>query len=966
MCLLSVSSANTFNHDQQLVAPYLQQFSAQRTSQERRRRLLEALKFDQMDSRRLNIHKNHLETCQWFLDHPSYKSWLDQEQLVGHHGFLWIRGKPGAGKSTMMKFAYLNTKQNTGFGGKTLTASFFFNARGEGLAKSVTGMYRSLLYQLLVGFTDLQSVLEDPELPAPSQHGYPLSVLKELFHNAVSGLGQRSFTCFVDALDESDEQQIIDMVQYFEDLAQHATEQHIQLRVCFSSRHYPYIDVDLGLRLTLEEQPGHMEDMANYVKSRLRVKDSELFDELEPQILEKSAGVFLWVVLVVDILNKEIRGGRPTLKKSFAEIPSDLSELFKSILKRDSENMEDMQLSLLWLLLAQRPLEPKEYYHALWSGLALKGLADAEVPDVVSLHANERIDRYVTSSSKGLAEVTKSTPPIVQFIHESVRDFLIKDNGLQELWPHLGYHWQSLGHERLKLCCNYYLEQDIKFPSTRRRGGKGLMKNFAFLQYATLEIWHHAEAAADTVPQDKFLSCFSVTKWIKLFNWFQYFNVRKYSPNANLFYILAERGLPKLIHTRMKEDPSVHVAGERYKYPIFAALANSNGEAAAALLNAPSRFSGGEDITEGLKHRKDLDGYEQRTPLTWAVLKDRTSLVKLLLRAGVAVDEKDEMQETALQLASISGNEAVLMLLIEAGADINMPDSKKTTSLIHAIVERNATAARLLIENGARVNESDDIGTVPLFSAIESGQTTIVSCLIKHGADIHTTHVYGKTPLTCAIRHNHIDIVELLINAGESVNRADGAERKPLICALDHADEAMARFLITSGADVNVKDSRGSSALLRAVERGYYALAMFLVERGADVNSDDDVGYTPLKWAVIRGNEEITSRLINSGADVNHRTSRGEYTALQRAVERGDEAITRLLLENGADTNIRTNTQTFPLHRALLLGHLGVANLLIDHGADVNARDGNGNSPLDSALLSKHRSIAERNGYTLG
>ncbi|KAH6985509.1 hypothetical protein EDB80DRAFT_590756 [Ilyonectria destructans] len=230
-------------------------------------------------------------------------------------------------------------------------------------------MYRSLLLQLLEDYPDLQTVLDDPDLVSPSQNGCPcLNVLKDLFCNAVSALGKRSFTCFIDALDECDEQQVMDMVQYFEELAEQSTDNRIALRICFSSRHYPYIIIRRGIRLTLEDRPGHAEDLANYVTSRLRIIEPALVEELQPQLLEKAAGVFLWIVLVVDILNKDYGRGGLALRKRLAEIPSGLSELFKDILRRDNENMEDLLLCIFWILHAKRPLRPTEFYHALWSG----------------------------------------------------------------------------------------------------------------------------------------------------------------------------------------------------------------------------------------------------------------------------------------------------------------------------------------------------------------------------------------------------------------------------------------------------------------------------------------------------------------------------------------------------------------------------------------------------------------------
>lgn len=161
----------------------------------------------------------------------------------------------------------------------------------------------------------------------------------------------------------------------------------------------------------------------------------------------------MWVVLVVDILNKEYRHNGLALRRRLAEIPSDLSELFKDILRHDNENMEGLLLCILWILFAKRPLQLKEFYHALWSGLSLEDLADAQIPDVSVPDASDSLDRFkrcVISSSKGLAEITKSKQPTVQFIHESVRDFLLKERGLHELWPDLGFDWESSSYKKLK------------------------------------------------------------------------------------------------------------------------------------------------------------------------------------------------------------------------------------------------------------------------------------------------------------------------------------------------------------------------------------------------------------------------------------------------------------------------------------------------------------------------------------
>jgi ankyrin repeat protein len=775
-----------------------------------------------------------------------------------------------------MKFAY-SRMESKSTNKHAITASFFFNARGERLEKSISGMYRSLLLQLLEGYPDLQAVLDDPDINSQSQNGCPaLDVLKDLFRSAVSALGQRSFTCFVDALDECDEQQVVEMVQYFEELAEQCTNKGVLLRICFSSRHYPYIAIQRGVRLTLEDQSGHGEDLATYVASRLQIEDPVLLEDLQTQLLRKAAGVFMWVVLVVSILNKEYRHNGLALRKRLAEIPSDLSELFKDILRRDKENMAGLRLCILWILLAKRPLQPQEFYHALWSGLALEDQADEQIPDVGVPGASDSLNRFnrcVISNSKGLAEVTKSKQPTVQFIHESVRDFLVKERGLHELWPDLGFDWESSSHETLKKCCDSYLNHTSvrasvsKVLSHSHELQSGISNDYPFLEYASQHVLYHANAAAGAVPQDEFLSFFPVPHWISVNNLFEKFKIRGYSSDASLFYILADKGFPELIRTRLKKDPHIHVSGERYGYPLFAALANGNKDVVAALLKSPSSACREID-TDGLNYRKDLKEYAKRTPLSWAAQEGRINIIKLLLQTETTVDDMDAMGRTPLSRASENGHEAVAELLISKGADVNADNDGKTP-LLHAVQEGHEEVAKLLINKGADVNASNYYGWTPLCCAIRNGYQKVAKLLINMGADINVCDNDGLTPLSHASSNGFKEVAKLLIDKGADVNICDKDGWTPLLQASIRGHKEVAKLLIDKGADVNVCDSDGRTPLLRASIHGHAEVANLLIDMGANANVCDNNGWTPLSHALSYGHEVVAKLLINKGADVN-------------------------------------------------------------------------------------------------
>jgi ankyrin repeat protein len=841
--------------------------------------LLDSLKFEQIDFRKMNIEKPLTKTCQWLLSHPSYKYWLNPAKLTHHHGFLWISGKPGAGKSTMMKFAYKRMRRKVQ-SKNTVTASFFFNARGEQLEeKSIAGMYRSLLLQLLEGYTDLQTVLDDPELVSHSLKGCPpLNSLKDIFYSAVSKLDQREFTCFVDALDECDEQQVVDMVQFFEDLTEQYSARGVPFRICFSSRHYPYIVFRRGIRLTLEDQPGHTKDLATYAANRLRIDDPLLAEELRTKLLDKASGVFMWVVLVVDILNKESRRGGMFLKRRLAEIPSGLSELFKNILRRDREDMKALLFCILWILHAKRPLRPKEFYHALWCGLSLDGIVDSRLPDVSVPDFNadaNRFDRYVIHSSKGLAAVTKSET--VQFIHESVRDFLIKDKGLHELWPDIGFDRESPGHEKLKQCCCLYMNQFLSGTSLSELSVQswGLQKEtldkFPFLEYTGQYVFYHANIAAKEHPQDGFLSSFPLSHWIGIHNAFESYPIRRYSQEASLIYILADSGHSELVRVRLREEPQSCSPQESYKYPLFAALANGQKDTVAALLDLPSCVYRAIDLMEGLNTRNDFKGYKGRTPLSWAAQEGRDTVAQLLLHNGAAIDEMDQAGHTALSRASQNGYEAVARLLIERGADVNAGGIDGQTPLLLASKNGRVAVVKLLIERGADLNVADKWRDTPLLGASWKGHEAVVRLLIERGAEVNVADSQGFTPLLEASCSGYEAVARLLIERGAEVNVRSRIGWTPLIYASREGHEAVARLLIERGAEVNVRSRIGWTPLVYASRKGHEAVARLLIERGAGVNTADIGGYTPLSWASRNGHEAVIRLLIDNGAEIGGR-----------------------------------------------------------------------------------------------
>lgn len=89
-----------------------------------------------------------IQTCDWLFRHETYGKWLCPDYLGEHVGLLLLKGKPGAGKSILMKEAVSRSSRDEERS-KYHVASYFFDAKGNQLQRSIVGLLRSILYQLL-------------------------------------------------------------------------------------------------------------------------------------------------------------------------------------------------------------------------------------------------------------------------------------------------------------------------------------------------------------------------------------------------------------------------------------------------------------------------------------------------------------------------------------------------------------------------------------------------------------------------------------------------------------------------------------------------------------------------------------------------------------------------------------------------------------------------------------------------
>ncbi|KAH7308643.1 hypothetical protein B0I35DRAFT_99228 [Stachybotrys elegans] len=410
-------------------------------------RLLRTLRFNSMGFRYSKIPEAHLNTFQWMFNN-TFARWL-----TSSHPVFWISGKPGSGKSTLVKFLvdnldltrYLGAWTN---GAKVVVASYFFWVNGTETQKSQEGLLRSLLYDLLrqnppaikkvfpQWWQWFEAGYTDEDIPSWTRQDL-IKGLTRLLHG---GLTSMKYCIFIDGLDEyeGEHEDLIRVIRGF--------VSYNNVKLCIASRPWNVFEAafgdDVAFKMYLEQ--FNRADIVLYVRDnlehhpdfqRIRVRDSQA-DALLAEITSRAQGVFLWVYLVVRSLVRGLqnRDRIVDLYRRLRAFPSDLDDFFMHILMSLEETYRVQTARIFRVALAApRPLSLLNYWYI-----------DAEEDDpqihlklpVLALDAGElnarrdEMCKRLNGRCRGLLEVTRvpnaDTPYEyrVDFLHRTVKDFL--------------------------------------------------------------------------------------------------------------------------------------------------------------------------------------------------------------------------------------------------------------------------------------------------------------------------------------------------------------------------------------------------------------------------------------------------------------------------------------------------------------------------------------------------------------
>jgi ankyrin repeat protein len=930
---------------------------------------MESLSFDRMDNRQATIRKAYRSTCRWIFEKPEYKNWRNADYLAEHNGFFWIKSKPGAGKSTLMNFLVHSAAKQIP---DDHIISFFFNARGELLERSLEGLYRGLLHQLLTAIPRLRNVFKPQEVASFANQAWPIDRLKNLFSEAVTQLGQDRVTCFIDALDECPEGEIRDMIEFFEELGESTAEEGIGLRVCFSSRHYPQVTIKKCQPMILDGQDGHEDDIAKYVKSKLKVR-GKTAEDVRGAVQAKAKGIFMWVVLVIRILNEESDRGsnNAKLRKCLDQIPAELHELFQDILQRGIQDNKHLVPILQWISFAQSPLTREELFFAVHSGDPDFVASEPWDPDDDD---TETMDLFILETSKGLAEMTKGKKPTIQFIHESVRDYL-RETGFAALAPELSGNLLGLTHDYLKRCCLSFITEPVlaclslplptDLPKAKSEEAKSLREQasamFPFLAYATDKIVFHAElACSNGVDQAEFIVAISSPVWQRLASLFAIHENRRYPPEVSIARKFAYAGAENLLSSAFLENACVFGPDE-LRTALQAAIKSENVNLVKVLVNV---IKTGACVRFAAKQERDILAQAVR-------LRDMT-IFTALLEGGIPLPADTYLEMLLVEISKVGGVQAIRCL---SARGANIP-ACSGLALDIAISRGLSDVLQVLIDLGVTLDSYNrdrvPIGH-PLVTASHYGHAEIVRMLITSGTFAITLDTL-RTSLSSALINGRDDVVPVLLDSGAPVNSLDHNGKNALIYACRHSSLPIVRLLLENGADVNL--GRGcETPIAVACDRGELSFVKTLVEAGADPNPPRLIHETtPLSvafhtFAVSEArcsvetpgiDETFVRLLLSKSANPNvmciepKPTSPAYFqyghtepsrkllsrTLMYGAAIVGNAELLQLLFEKGADPNVEGGKDYYDaLWNSCLNGREEVLKVLLANGANVPYKD---------------------------
>ncbi len=574
-------------------------------------------------------------------------------------------------------------------GTQTTTAAFFFNARGTGhLEKTPFGLYRSLLHQVLcqdsLALDHLCPMFKQKAMFHPTVTWHQ-EELQDLLSRVFATCESRPAILFIDAMDECDDAEVRDLVRFFKSISTKVCNAGADLKICFSSRHYPHISINGCPEVVVEKH--NRADILLYIVAE--AEDNRSIADLKDEIFERSSGVFLWVVLAIAMLAKNGRGkSLKLLRQKLQEIPPELGTLFRALFSNQDDTETERVVRLMQLMLfGMQPLTQSQIHQALAFGGTCYGSLEAWKDSVEYLETRGKIHEMIIDLSKGLLEQTPSSEsqdPTYQFIHETVREFFLHDDGFSLLQ----FNPRSIvgsGHSMMATCFANYLEiRELQLATPTQFRLTAVHQYCELLQYICSHIFDHIERAEEHgISQEGVL--------------------RRLSGDTCQ---LLRRLRASPFETRYQAGSTILVAAVDFGVVKTAARILGMGFPVNERAATPLMYALHTAVSGPLMYKDGWGAFTRNTT--------QLEMVDILLRNGADVSLENRFGQTALHIAATKSL-GVLLAVLDKKPNVNAQDIDGETPLHRAILSMYPRQiVEILLSYGARVDIPDHQGRTPL------------------------------------------------------------------------------------------------------------------------------------------------------------------------------------------------------------------------------------------------------------
>ncbi|KFY46703.1 hypothetical protein V494_00367 [Pseudogymnoascus sp. VKM F-4513 (FW-928)] len=775
-------------------------------------------------------YKNRVEdrvdgTCEWFLNHENFKTWLKQDS-----GPLLVSADPGCGKSVLAKYLI-----NSGLPRTATICYFFFKDQDQ---NTVRQALCALLHQLFIEKPHLIThAMEQFKKNGPGLIDSTRS-LWTVLGSAVQDPQAGPITFVLDALDECAQSEFVDLVRNVEDQFRHNKSGRSKLKYLLTSRPYEQIVSEFQgmlntfpyIRIPGEEESDSISLEVNHVilhKLKQLAEKKKLSENvshrLESLFLGISHRTYLWVYLVFNyLMGEEFKKTSKGVDTIMELMPKTINEAYEQILNKSKDDpMVRKALSII--LAASRPLSLSEM------NMAMNIDDKSQTIEDVDLEEEEDFKLRLRSWCGLFVSIHHGK---LYFLHQTAREFLLADQQLPEtLQPGLNWHHSISirhAHSALAEICVRYLYFFISYTNMEDNPNR---KDNAFFDYSSTYWGVHFHVASITSAASIIPIVLQICDPQSSIcrTWFDIYWKTKYGSTCEHFtslMISSYFGHEAVLKLLLEKNANIEVTYSPYSRTLLLWAAHNGHEAVVKLL------------LENNANIEAKDSPYSRTPLLWAAHNGHEAVVKLLLENNASIETKDtpySYSRTPLLWAAHNGHEAVVKLLLENNANIEAKDTPYSgTPLLWAAHNGHEAVVKLLLENNANIEaKNGDNGQTPLLWAAENGHVAVVKLLLENNANIEAKDTtYSRTPLLWAVHNGHEAVVKLLLEKNANIEAKDSDDGPtPLLWAIHNENEAVAKLLLENNANIMAKDKRNRTPLSRAIQYGREPMVKLLLEK---------------------------------------------------------------------------------------------------------------------------------------